>query len=397
VWALCGGAWQVPSRAMSQAIVCWIVASAALLGCRAYDPELLEPKGAIAGPVSVEPPGSDGPATAAGEGGARDPGADAGQDATSTSVAVPRPDVCGDGRVSGQELCDTGIEDGEPGACPPAVCTPLSECTLRARRGMGCQAACVLLPEVCEDGDRCCPGACTKDNDSDCSQSCGDGEIQQDVETCEDGTGMPCPTEADCRDDDPCTTDILLGSAANCNAQCSNEPITTLVAGDACCPPGANANSDSDCVARCGNGVREGDEECDGTPGCTGQCELRATDRQEVCLSRFASDACLECACTSCTEQVFDCFDGGDAARDMHCSAINTCGRDNDCAGISCYCGDSPGCLLPNGACVDEIHAAAPNPDQISVELARADPEHAIGRASLLSACTVTNCSDVCP
>jgi hypothetical protein len=253
-----------------------------------------------------------------------------------------------------------------------------------------------LLPEACVDDDRCCPSACTGEDDNDCSQSCGDGEVQSDQETCEDGSDTPCPTEAECADSDPCTEDVLLGSAANCNAECTNDVITTLVAGDSCCPAGANANTDPDCTPECGNQVREGSEECDSVPGCSDQCVVRETPEQLDCLDRFAEDECLRCACISCTQLTFNCFDSSDATRDMHCETINQCARDNDCASSPCYCGSSPTCLFPNGPCVTEIHAAASTPDPAGVNVDVMDPDTAIGRADLLAQCEITNCSDAC-
>ncbi|MGI5864050.1 MAG: hypothetical protein ACOX6T_18615, partial [Myxococcales bacterium] len=48
-----------------------------------------------------------------------------------------------------------------------------------------------------------------------------------------------CPTS--CNDGVACTADALTGSAANCNAACTFQPITVCAPGDGCCPAGCNA------------------------------------------------------------------------------------------------------------------------------------------------------------
>lgn len=361
----------------------WWLMCIAVAACSVHDPELLE-KRSSASSVDKNLDQADDHAFDAGAGGALAP--------------APLPQaICGDGRLGGDELCDTGIAEGMPGACPPPVCEPLSECRLRVRRGEGCQAACVLLPEACANGDRCCPSVCTAETDNDCSQRCGDGQVQPEQETCEDGTDTPCPTLADCDDGDSCTEDRLIGSADNCNAECEHVAITSLATADACCPAGANANSDPDCMAVCGNGVRESDEECDGPEGCDETCAVSETPEQRDCLDRLATDACLSCSCISCTDEMFGCFDSGESERDTHCGAINQCARDNDCVDRACYCGESAACLTPDGPCVDAIDNAASVPGPLVVDQEGMDPETAIGRAKALSACNVINCSDVCP
>jgi cysteine-rich repeat protein len=54
-----------------------------------------------------------------------------------------------------------------------------------------------------------------------------------------------------------------------CTAVCTHPPITTCsgTASDLCCPTSCNANTDSDCVPDCGNGVTEAGEECDDANG----------------------------------------------------------------------------------------------------------------------------------
>ncbi len=112
-------------------------------------------------------------------------------------------------------------------------------------------------------GDGCCPTGCTHATDSDCAANCGNGVVDS-GETCD--TGIPagqtgaCPTS--CNDGNACTTDTLL-SGGTCMATCSHTTITACTGGDGCCASGCNANNDSDCQPRCGNGVVESGEQCD--------------------------------------------------------------------------------------------------------------------------------------
>jgi cysteine-rich repeat protein len=71
------------------------------------------------------------------------------------------------------------------------------------------------------------------------------------------------------------------GGGGGAQNQCGAD-VTTPVNGDGCCTMGANANTDSDCTAVCGNDVQEMGESCDDgntTPGdgCDGSCVLEVT------------------------------------------------------------------------------------------------------------------------
>jgi cysteine-rich repeat protein len=90
---------------------------------------------------------------------------------------------------------------------------------------------------------------------------CGNKKVDL-GETCDKGiaAGQPgaCPlTAADCDDKNKCTSDSLIGSAASCTAACDYKPIPNC----------------------CGNGLKEGTEECDDgnivdNDGCTNACKL---------------------------------------------------------------------------------------------------------------------------
>jgi hypothetical protein len=200
---------------------------------------------------------------------------------------------CGDGVVEAPELCEptssdrpcpTSCDDGDP--CSSDTLTGTSE---------QCSATCSHAPITrAIKGDSCCPAHANANDDSDCSPQCGNG-VREGSETCD---GRDCPTEASCVDDDPCTMDVVVGGASSCNAHCEHRPkdptgpaecndgdpctvdsrvasttsctfrceyttISRAVPGDSCCPRDANANDDSDCAAKCGNGVIESGEECE--------------------------------------------------------------------------------------------------------------------------------------
>jgi hypothetical protein len=315
------------------------------------------------------------------------------------SPPPPAPAACGDGRVALTETCDIAIPFGHPGACP-IFCPPLVDCVVRRLEGSNCQAQCVVLAERCADDDGCCPEVCASDNDADCSRSCGDGVVQASQgETCEPASAVaPCATLADCDDGDPCTADVLVGGESNCNAQCSHARIRSFASGDGCCPHGADASSDSDCTPECGNGVREGEEECDGEQDCDAACRMTLAPEQSACLDLLprSADACDHCSCTECAMERLDCVASGDAARDVHCAAIITCANASDCVGPACYCADEY-CWRP-GPCRAVIDAAADaDPGGGSVTRQTADPDTAIGRAWLVGACKVTRCEDSCP
>jgi hypothetical protein len=154
-----------------------------------------------------------------------------------------------------------------------------------------CTAKCEPAPAIktCKNGDQCCPKGkgCSHDTDSDCMASCGDGVVDTSVgETCEPTSATPCPS---CDDGNDCTTDVTTGSVTTCNVKCAHTAITEAIAGDHCCPNGANHNTDSDCPVACNNGAVEGGERCDGNcPENDAACD----DGVACTIDRVTGTAC---------------------------------------------------------------------------------------------------------
>lgn len=146
---------------------------------------------------------------------------------------------CGNGTVDAGETCDP------PDSCP-ADCDDGNACTIDQKTGSAanCNVACSNNPiTTCASDDGCCPPGCDSTADNDCSLECGNGVVEAE-ETC-DPPAVECPTE--CDDGNACTRDQLTGSAANCNAACSNTDITACSSDDGCCPATCTSANDNDC------------------------------------------------------------------------------------------------------------------------------------------------------
>jgi hypothetical protein len=238
--------------------------------------------------------------------------------------------MCGNGVVEPGELCD--------GAMCPATC-PSRGCTSARLTGSAamCNAAC-MVEEIKEakDGDGCCPTGANAKMDDDCPPGCGDGVVDP-KETCEPtSTEKPCPMS--CDDNDACTTDMAIGSAMQCTADCMHLRITSAHAGDGCCPQGANANTDSDCKPKCGNGVKEGDETCDGD-----DCQRSCDDGNECTLDSLkGSPATCDASCQYESAPADTRCKTGHCSASGQCTALpwyHSCANDSACEGGKCIDG----------------------------------------------------------
>jgi cysteine-rich repeat protein len=181
--------------------------------------------------------------------------------------------------------------------------------------------------EDCDDGNLVLDTVC----DATCHFTCGNGVFDSTVgELCEtsiaSGAGA-CPTA--CDDGDACTADVLSGS--ECSAECLTSPITAAADGDGCCPAGANANTDDDCTAMCGNGILETGEGCDTaiTVGA-GACPTTCNDGQSCTTDTLMSAGSCQASCTNTaiTTPINGdscCPPGANATNDDDCSA--SCGN----------------------------------------------------------------------
>lgn len=229
------------------------------------------------------------------------------------------------------------------------------------------------------------------------ADSCGDGLLEPD-EGCDIAipAGMPGACPSSCANTDACHVGTLIG--ARCGAKCSVVAITEHRGGDGCCPSDANATDDSDCQPRCGNGVQESGEACDGTTGCDAHCQLADAGPSDVC-SKLGSDACGSCQCAHCESALLACEASGDGARDSACRAVEACATKNHCSGQACYCGDDLlSCeLTPQGPCRKEIEAAAGTNAALVIMAQFADSDSALGRAGALGTCRRSSCASACP
>lgn len=328
--------------------------------------------------------------------GAQDGCCPKGADSTSDSDCKP---VCGNNVLESGETCDP------VSSCPS--CMAADKCLMVTSTGAAdsCNLSCTYaVKSGCMNGDGCCPNGCNSSNDNDCSSTCNNGTVDKPKETCETGGANACPTS--CDDGDPCTTDYITGRASTCNVTCTHVRITALKSGDKCCPTGANANNDSDCVIKCGNGTREGSEECDdgnqvAGDGCKPDCTKESS--MDQCLAKLPMNdkpECAACNCTKCQAQTLACYAASSASAVKACADVVKCGLDKGCSGQDCYCGsaDFASCALGlgNGPCRPEIETATGSSAVGDILVRRDDTSYPVGRANQLAECGRTNCAAEC-
>ncbi|HVZ73748.1 MAG TPA: hypothetical protein VHJ20_15320 [Polyangia bacterium] len=261
--------------------------------------------------------------------------------------------TCGNGVVEPGEACDKGATT--TGACPTSCPPSPSACLVSALVGAvdDCTRRCALTPvSACAaTADGCCAPGCTAANDPDCSPTCGDGVVQPaNGEGCDTAiaAGLPgaCPTR--CSDGVACTRDLLV-AAGTCAATCLSVPITEPIAGDGCCPPGADATLDPDCAAVCGNGVAEPPAEtCDYAAGA-GACPVTCP-AGDACAP-VSNDGAVGTCTAACVAHPVTACKAGDGC----CPAGCTIEDDADCPET---CGD--GVLEADEICDRAITAGQP-------------------------------------
>ena len=304
--------------------------------------------------------------------------------------------MCGNGVLESGESCDP------PGAAC-AACTTHDKCLLAQPSGAAesCNLQCNFTPVTdCKNADGCCPGGCSNKNDSDCSPSCGNGVLES-GELCDNGSDKPCPSG--CDDKDPCTKDSLSGSVQTCTAECKHTKVTTAQDGDWCCPQGANASTDADCSAQCGNWSVEPGEDCDdgnktSGDGCSSACKKESSSNR--CSSLAGAGSCATCQCEKCQQQTVDCLAASSANETKECAAVRTCAVTKGCTGADCYCSASnwSACAqgMPDGPCHKEIEAAAHSANPNDIFARTTDTAYPLGRSLALGECLRNNCASSC-
>jgi cysteine-rich repeat protein len=206
--------------------------------------------------------------------------------------------VCGDGAVTGWEVCDDGVEGntGAYGQCNE-ICTGRTFCGDGIRQGPDSSP---VGPEECDNGlntdlysfsaDSCSPD-CTR------PPTCGDGELQAAFELCDLGPLNSDTAYEGCATD--CTWGPYCGDGIITPGHevCDDGPDNTLYSRTAvACGP------DCQPAPYCGDGVKNGPEQCDeGTAGNTGEyggCNPDCT------LAPFCGDGVVQ------TDHGEECDDG---------------------------------------------------------------------------------------
>ena len=239
---------------------------------------------------------------------------------------VPNADQCddqnqctlGDQCANGWCMPGPAMECDDASLCTTDVCTPEDGCTFTnnqvpcndenmctvndACEGGECQGG---DPLVCDDGNVCTDDDC--DTGTGCIATpneamCEDGNACTTEDLCVNGSCTPGLGVLQCSDENPCTDDgcnpdigcIFVNNADSCSDEdaCTDDDVCT----DGTCVPGPQkvcpddgntcttntCDSNSGCVLTkqdncCGNGVKEGGEECDdgnqvSGDGCSDQC-----------------------------------------------------------------------------------------------------------------------------
>jgi hypothetical protein len=171
-------------------------------------------------------------------------------------------------------------------------------------------------------------------NDDGGGTPCGNGALDP-GELCDPAIAAPnagaCPAASDCDDHNPCTSDSVDGSAAQCSARCAHTFITACGPVDQCCAVGCTAVSDKDCSATCGDGTLDPTESCDKAiaSGQLGACPTSCPSSTSCTTYTLIGDPSVCTArCTSVTISSCSGTLSSDGCCPPGCSLLN----DADCA-----------------------------------------------------------------
>ncbi|MCU1279863.1 MAG: uncharacterized protein JWM53_3409, partial [bacterium] len=163
--------------------------------------------------------------------------------------------------------------------------------------------------------------------------TCGNGALDG-SELCDPAISSPnagaCPAAADCDDHNPCTTDSIDGSAAQCSAHCAHAFITSCGPTDQCCSVGCTAASDPDCSATCGDGKLDPTESCDKAiaAGQIGACPTSCPSNSRCTTYTLIGDPSV---CTAHCASVTITSCGGTLSSDGCCPPGCSLLNDGDC------------------------------------------------------------------
>jgi fibro-slime domain-containing protein len=251
-------------------------------------------------------------------------------------VAPPKAAVCGDGTLDPGEACDDGNVTGGDGCsfdcktieanyvCP----TPGAKCIST----VVCGDSKITGAEQCDDGNTTsgdgCSSTCTLESGWVCllpgasctAAKCGDGLLAAGPEECDDGNNV---------DGDGCSaTCRLQTTTTTTNPTSSTQGHTTLHNWDCAYPVPINVPPHEVCAQTvCGNGIREGTEQCDDNntapfDGCSPDCQFEPQCPGGTCVAR-CGDGLL-----------FDFDADGDGKPDEGCDDGNT--RNGDGCSSTC-------------------------------------------------------------
>jgi hypothetical protein len=124
---------------------------------------------------------------------------------------------------------------------------------------------------------------------------------------------------------------------------------TSMIGGSGVSPAAGTSSAGSSAGGRAGgpSGGAASAGSADKTSGAPntgggGSAAGASGDFEQECLAR-AADACEQCLCSSCTEQLQAC------AATAGCPELLVCIRDHHCQGIACYCGTFDALACANG------------------------------------------------
>jgi len=260
------------------------------------------------------------------------------------SCSGQTPAVCGNGVKEGSEQCD-----GQAGIQPHYICT--QDCQLQYQPYCGdhttngsevCDGNSIACQAQGYNGSQLCNANCDDWGQCQTSQYCGDGTVNNTEEcdgdaprscttlagyagtqSCSGCIWAECQTSQSCGDgvkngNEQCDGQDGIGAHQSCNAQCTL--VNLPYCGDGGCNNGESCSTCApDCGscgggggAVCGNGVKEGSEQCDGTDGvganqsCSAQCTINN-------LPHCGDGSCqTNESCLSCSQDCGGCGGGSD-------------------------------------------------------------------------------------